>query len=131
MLILTAAQNTQPDFVALAMVLVLALIVAIMAIRKRFFTSDTDIKIIAFGKNFHVGTVFVDSAVILVMLNTADRKIFPESFIQFAVDDGSFVATDNVGGFAVLRRHHKAENFGIKGDLVLFLFVRKAFNVGI
>ena len=38
MLILTAAQNTQPDFVALAMVLVLALIVAIMAIRKRFFT---------------------------------------------------------------------------------------------
>ena len=38
MLILTAAQNTQPDYVALAMVLVLALIVAIMAIRKRFFT---------------------------------------------------------------------------------------------
>ena len=37
MLILTAAQNTQPDYVALAMVLVLALIVAIMAIRKRFF----------------------------------------------------------------------------------------------
>lgn len=38
MLILTAAQNTQPDYVALAMVLALALIVAIMAIRKRFFT---------------------------------------------------------------------------------------------
>lgn len=38
MLILTAAQNTQPDYVALAMVLVLALIVTIMAIRKRFFT---------------------------------------------------------------------------------------------
>ena len=38
MLILTAVQNTQPDYVALAMVLVLALIVAIMAIRKRFFT---------------------------------------------------------------------------------------------
>jgi 3-oxoacyl-ACP reductase-like protein len=38
MLILTAAQNPQPDYVALAMVLVLALIVAIMAIRKRFFT---------------------------------------------------------------------------------------------
>ena len=38
MLILTAAQNTQPDYVALAMVLVLALIVAMMAIRKRFFT---------------------------------------------------------------------------------------------
>ena len=34
MLILTAAQNTQPDYVALAMVLVLALIVAMMAIRK-------------------------------------------------------------------------------------------------
>ena len=38
MLILTAVQNTQPDYVALAMVLVLALIVAIMAIRKRLFT---------------------------------------------------------------------------------------------
>ena len=38
MLILTEAQNTQPDYVALAMVLVLAIIVAIMAIRKRFFT---------------------------------------------------------------------------------------------
>lgn len=36
MLILTATQNTQPDFVALAMVIVLAVIVAIMAIRKRF-----------------------------------------------------------------------------------------------
>ena len=41
MLILTAAQNTQPDYVALAMVLVLALIVAMMAIRKRFFTKET------------------------------------------------------------------------------------------
>lgn len=38
MLILTTAQNTQPDYVALAMVLVLAIIVAVMAIRKRFFT---------------------------------------------------------------------------------------------
>ena len=38
MLLLTAAQNTQPDYVALAMVLVLAMIVAIMAIRKRFST---------------------------------------------------------------------------------------------
>ena len=38
MLILTAAQNPQPDYVALAMVLVLALIVAIMAIQKRFFS---------------------------------------------------------------------------------------------
>ena len=41
MLILTAAQNTQPDYVALAMVLAMALIVAIMAIRKRFFTKVT------------------------------------------------------------------------------------------
>ncbi len=37
MLILAAAQNPQPDYVALAMVLLLAVIVAIMAIRKRFF----------------------------------------------------------------------------------------------
>ena len=36
MLILTAAQNMQPDYVALAMVLVLAIIVAVMAIRKKF-----------------------------------------------------------------------------------------------
>ena len=35
MLILTAAQNTQPDYVALAMVLVLAVVVVIMAIRKK------------------------------------------------------------------------------------------------
>ena len=42
MLILTAAQNTQPDYVALAMVLVLALIVAIMAIRKRFCTKTNE-----------------------------------------------------------------------------------------
>ena len=41
MLILTAAQNTQPDYVALAMVLALAIIVAIMAIRKRFCTKAT------------------------------------------------------------------------------------------
>ena len=34
MLILTAAQNTQPDYVALAMVLVLAIIVVVMVIRK-------------------------------------------------------------------------------------------------
>jgi len=38
MLILTPAQNTQPDYVALAMVLDLAAIVAILVIRKRFFT---------------------------------------------------------------------------------------------
>ena len=42
MLILTAAQNTQPDYVALAMVLVLVLIVAIMAIRKRFCTKAAE-----------------------------------------------------------------------------------------
>lgn len=35
MLILTAAQNAQPDYVALAMVLVLVVIVAVMAIRKK------------------------------------------------------------------------------------------------
>ena len=35
MLMLTAIQNTQPDYVALAMVLVLVAIVAIMAIRKK------------------------------------------------------------------------------------------------
>ncbi len=35
MRILTAAQNTQPDYVALAMVLALAAIVVIMAIRKK------------------------------------------------------------------------------------------------
>ena len=35
MQILTALQNTQPDYVALAMVLALAVIVAIMAIRKK------------------------------------------------------------------------------------------------
>ena len=35
MLILAAVQNTQPDYVALAMVLALAVIVAIMAIRKK------------------------------------------------------------------------------------------------
>ena len=38
MLILTAAQDAQPDYVALAMVLVLVVVVAVMAIRKRFFT---------------------------------------------------------------------------------------------
>ena len=41
MLTHTVAQNTQPDYVALGMVLVLALIVAIMVIRKRFFTKVT------------------------------------------------------------------------------------------
>ncbi len=35
MIILVVAQNTQPDYVALAMVLVLVVIVAIMAIRKK------------------------------------------------------------------------------------------------
>ena len=42
MLLLTAAQNTQPDYVALAMVIVLAIIVAIMAIRKRFFAKSKE-----------------------------------------------------------------------------------------
>ena len=36
-MILTATQTPQPDYVALAMVLALAVVVAIMAIRKRFF----------------------------------------------------------------------------------------------
>ena len=40
MQILTAAQNTQPDYVALAMVLVLAVIVAVMAIRKKVSTRN-------------------------------------------------------------------------------------------
>ena len=35
MRILTVVQNTQPDYVALAMVLVLVVIVAVMAIRKK------------------------------------------------------------------------------------------------
>lgn len=35
MLLLTAVQNTQPDYVALAMVAVLAVIVTVMAIRKK------------------------------------------------------------------------------------------------
>jgi len=35
-MVLTAIQNTKPDYVALAMVLVLVILVAIMAIRKRF-----------------------------------------------------------------------------------------------
>lgn len=35
MVVLTTAQNAQPDYVALAMVLALAVIVAIMAIRKK------------------------------------------------------------------------------------------------
>ena len=36
MLILTSASSGQPDYVALAMVLVLAAVVAVMALRKRF-----------------------------------------------------------------------------------------------
>lgn len=42
MLILTAAQNTQPDYVALAMVLVLVIVVAIMAIRKRLSVQNKE-----------------------------------------------------------------------------------------
>ena len=41
MLILSSVQNTQPDYVALAMVLVLAVIVAVMAIRKKFAKAKT------------------------------------------------------------------------------------------
>ena len=47
MLILTATQNTQPDYVALAMVLALALLVAIMAIRKRFLTKAKEAEPVA------------------------------------------------------------------------------------
>ena len=42
MLILAATQNTQPDFVALAMGLAIAVSGAIMAIRKRFFTKQAE-----------------------------------------------------------------------------------------
>ena len=42
MLILTAVQNTQPDYVALAMVLVFAIIVAVMAIRKRWSVKNKE-----------------------------------------------------------------------------------------
>lgn len=42
MLKLTAVQNTQPDYVALAMVLVLAIIVAAMAIRKRLSVKNKE-----------------------------------------------------------------------------------------
>ena len=38
MLLLTAVQSSKPDYVALAMVAVIAVIVAVMAIRKRFST---------------------------------------------------------------------------------------------
>ena len=41
MQILTTAQNTQPDYVALAMVLVLAVIVVIMVIRKKLSMSSS------------------------------------------------------------------------------------------
>ena len=43
MTILAAAQNTQPDYVALAMVLALAVIIAIMAIRKRRSYAPADV----------------------------------------------------------------------------------------
>ncbi len=36
MMMLTAIQNTQPDYVALTMVLAFAAVVAVMAVRKRF-----------------------------------------------------------------------------------------------
>ena len=41
MLILSSVTNTQPDYVALAMVLVLAVIVAVLAIRKKFAKAKT------------------------------------------------------------------------------------------
>lgn len=41
MLILSAVQNPQPDYVALAMVLALLILVAIMAIRKHFSRKQT------------------------------------------------------------------------------------------
>ena len=47
MLILTAVQNPQPDFVALGMVLALAVIVAVMAIRKRFFPKKKEAEPVA------------------------------------------------------------------------------------
>ena len=42
MRILTAMQNTQPDYVALAMILVLAVMIAIMAIRKKVSTRNPE-----------------------------------------------------------------------------------------
>lgn len=41
MLILSSVSNAQPDYVALAIVLVLAVIVAVMAIRKKFAKAKT------------------------------------------------------------------------------------------
>ena len=46
MLILTAAQNPQPDYVALAMVLVLAVIIAIMVIRKRMSIKHAETEVV-------------------------------------------------------------------------------------
>ena len=43
MLMLTEVQNTQPDYVALAMVLALAVIVAVMAIRKKMSSGKKEI----------------------------------------------------------------------------------------
>ncbi|MGM9601313.1 MAG: biotin/lipoyl-containing protein [Faecousia sp.] len=42
MLMLTAVQNTQPDYAALAMVLVFAIIVAVMATRKRLSVKNKE-----------------------------------------------------------------------------------------
>ena len=39
-----AVQNTQPDYVALAMVMVLAVIIAVMAIRKRMANQNKAVK---------------------------------------------------------------------------------------
>ena len=109
-------------------------------IRKRFFTSDADIKISAFGKNFHVGTVFVDSAVILVMLtvncaNTVITKYYAidtrvcnaNSFFFFtnvilAVGNLLLVAVDlvkNSGGLKDIAPLFKPLNFlSLSGNTV-------------
>ena len=45
-MILTAVQNTQPDYVALAMVAVLAIIVAVLAIRKKLSQNRKEITLV-------------------------------------------------------------------------------------
>ena len=68
MLILSAAQNPQPDYVALAMVLVLVVIVAVMAIRKRFFTKTKDVVMCACNNK--------QMYTIKKMVHTIDPKAF-------------------------------------------------------
>lgn len=45
-MILTAVQNTQPDYVALAMIAVLAIIVAVLAIRKKLSQNRKEITLV-------------------------------------------------------------------------------------